>query len=103
MILGGPMKPEWLARTGVDVNPGYFVGDYISTSYVNGNAFAVFALATANSGTLLHEAMYTTAQPMVPPHDTQYLSSDGEMPVPNAKSDHPQRDFDVRDGSGPPD
>lgn len=90
--LAGPMKTSWLASTGGNVAPGYFVGDYISGSYVNGNPFAVFAVAAANSGNIFDEAMYTTAQPILPPAGVLYFSSRGEMPVPDAKSDHPPRD-----------
>lgn len=90
--LAGPMKTTWLARTGSNVAPGYFVGDYISGSYVEGNPFAVFAVAAPNSGTVFDEAMYTTAQPMIPPPGTRYYSSKGELPVANAKSDHGLRD-----------
>lgn len=91
--LAGPMKTDWLAETGGEVAPGRFVGDYILGSYVNGNAFAVFAVAAANVGSVFDEAMYTTAQPMIPPASALRFSSAGEMPVPNAKSDHPPRDF----------
>jgi probable HAF family extracellular repeat protein len=90
--LAGPMKTDWLASTGGNVAPGYFVGDYISGSYVNGNPFAVFAVAAPNSGTVFDEAMYTTAQPMMPPAGALYFSSRGEMPVPDAKSDHAPSD-----------
>jgi hypothetical protein len=90
--LAGPMHTNWLASTGGNVAPGYFVGDYISTSYVNGNAFAVFAVANANSGSVFDEAMYTTAQPMVPVANSRYFSSKGEKPVPDTKSDHPPRE-----------
>ena len=90
--LAGPMKTDWLAKTGGEVTPGAFVGDYISGSYVNGNPFAVFAVAAANSGTTFDEAMYTTAQPMIPPTHALRFSSAGEMPVPNARSDHAPRD-----------
>ena len=90
--LAGPMTTTWLATTGGNVAPGYFVGDYISGSYVNGNPFAVFAVAGPNSGTAFDEAMYTTAQPMIPSPGTHYYSSKGELPVQNAKSDHPPRD-----------
>lgn len=93
VVLAGPMKTDWLAETGGDVTPGRFVGDYISGSYVNGNAFAVFAVAKANSGSVFDEAMYTTAQPMMPPATGLRFSSAGEMPVPNASSDHPRSDF----------
>jgi len=90
--LAGPMDTTWLASTGGNVAPGYFVGDYISTSYVNENAFAVFAVANSNSGSVLDEAMYTTAQPLVPAANSRYFSSKGEKPVPDAKSDHPPRE-----------
>jgi len=85
--LAAPMSTDWLANT----SGGVMVGDYISGSYVNGNPFAVFAVAAANSGAVFDEAMYTTAQPMIPPASSLRFSSRGEMPVPNAKSDHEPR------------
>lgn len=92
VVLGGPMQLPWLAQTGDTVAAGYMIGDYFSTSYVNGNPYGVFAVANANSGTTFDEAMYTTAQPMVPPAGALRFSSKGEKPVPHAKSDHPPRD-----------
>ncbi len=53
--LAGPMKLTWLANT----SQGYMVGDYISTSIVNGQAFPVFADAIAPSGSTLREALFT--------------------------------------------
>ena len=91
--LAGPMSTGWLPITGGAVAPGVFVGDYISGSYVNGNAFAVFAVAAANVGSVFDEAMYTTAMPMMLIAGPQRFSSEGEMPVPNAKSDHAPRDI----------
>jgi len=88
----GPMKTDWLPNT----SGGAMVGDYISGSYVNGNPFAVFAVAGANSGSVFDEAMYTTALPMLPSANLLRLSSQGEMPVPNAKSDHAPRDYPER-------
>jgi hypothetical protein len=60
VVLYGPMELTWLAST----DQGYMVGDYISTSFVGGNAlssttFGVFATATANSGSAFHERMVT--------------------------------------------
>jgi hypothetical protein len=85
--LAGPMRTSWLANT----NQGRMVGDYMSTSYVNGGvSFGVFARGLQNSGSVFNEAMYTTnmgldltvlAGPGV-------LSSAGDKPVPNAHSDH---------------
>jgi len=54
--LAGPMNIPWLA----DTNQGFMVGDYISTSYVNGKAHPVFSVASANSGTVFNEAMFTS-------------------------------------------
>jgi hypothetical protein len=92
VVLAGPMQLAWLAQTGDTVAAGYMIGDYFSTSYVNGNPFAVFTVAAQNSGTTFDEAMYTTAQPMLAPAGALRFSSKGEKPVPNAKSDHPPRD-----------
>ena len=50
-----PMPLTWLANTSL----GRMVGDYISTSYSNGRAFPVFAVATAPSGSVFNEAMFT--------------------------------------------
>jgi len=52
--LAGPMTLSWLANT----NQGRMVGDYVSTSIPSGaNAFSVFAVATAPTGTTFHENM----------------------------------------------
>jgi Putative Ig domain len=85
--LAAPMSTAWLPNT----SGGVMVGDYISGSYVSGNPFAVFAVAAPNSGAVFDEAMYTTAQPMLPSASLLRFSSQGEMPVPNAKSDHEPR------------
>jgi hypothetical protein len=57
--LAGPMSVSWLANT----SQGAMVGDYISTSFVAGDAQPFFALAKPPSGGLLDEAIYTTASP----------------------------------------
>ncbi|HKS66016.1 MAG TPA: sialidase family protein [Candidatus Acidoferrales bacterium] len=93
VVLAGPMKLSWLAQTGSNVTPGAMVGDYFSTSYVNGNPFGVFAVAKANSGSTFDEAMYTTGQPMLTPANAARFSSKGDRPVPHARSDHPPRDL----------
>jgi hypothetical protein len=54
-MLAGPMNIPWLANT----SQGPMVGDYISTSFSNGLAHGVFAVATAPSGGVFDEAMYT--------------------------------------------
>lgn len=90
--LAGPMNTNWLPNT----FSGLMVADYISTSYVNGNAFAVFAVAKAPSGSMLDEAMYTTTSPLAVAAQAAHFSSTNEHPVPNAKSDHgPAKFYDL--------
>jgi hypothetical protein len=50
----GPMSLTWLPNAN-----GYMVGDYISTSFVQGKAYSVFAVAKAPSNKQLNEGMYT--------------------------------------------
>ncbi len=85
--LASGMEMSWLANTTL----GYMVGDYISTSYLNGKAFGIFAKALAPAGSKFREAMYTPDLGLyeIEEGEGPYLSSAGELPVPNAKSDHP--------------
>jgi hypothetical protein len=53
--LAGPMTLTWLANT----SQGFMVGDYISTSFVNGTAHPVFVVANPNNGSIFDEAMYS--------------------------------------------
>jgi hypothetical protein len=55
--LAGPLQSAWLANT----NQGRMVGDYISTSYTSGGARPVLASATAPSGGVFAEGMFTSA------------------------------------------
>ncbi len=57
--LAGPMRVAWLPKTTL----GYMVGDYISTSIVNGKAIPVFAIAR-EPRTKLREAMFAPANPL---------------------------------------
>jgi len=82
--LAGPMQLNWLP----DSDNGPMVADYIGVSYNNGNPFGVFAVATAPTGSTLHEAMYTTKQPLVAAAGVPRFSSSADHPVPGAKSDH---------------
>jgi hypothetical protein len=88
ITLAGPMSPAWLPNTFA----GLMVGDYVSTAYAGGKAFAIFAAATANSGTLFDEPMYTTTTGLAS-ESVAALTAVGEQPVPDAHSDHPQREF----------
>lgn len=51
--LGGSIPGSWVAQGNNKV------GDYIATTFCNGRAFPIFALATAPSGGHFNEAMYT--------------------------------------------
>ena len=88
--LAGPMQITWLPNT----FSGYMVADYISVGFGNGKAFPIFAAAQAPTGSILHEAIYTTtAGQNVPQVEEQLLSAAGDRPVPNAHSDHGPREF----------
>jgi len=68
--------------------------DYIGVSYVNGNPFGVFAVAQApTTGSVLHEGMDTTKNPLPVSYDAPRFSSANDRPVPNAKSDHKVKFF----------
>jgi hypothetical protein len=90
VTLAGPMKLTWLPNT----FSGYMVADYISVGFGNGKAFPVFAVAQANSGSLLNEAIYTTSagQDASQPEE-ELLTAEGDVPVPNAHSDHGPREY----------
>jgi hypothetical protein len=83
--LSGPMQLTWLPNT----FSGTMVADYISVGFAGGKAFPVFAAAQAKSGSLFHEAIYTTtsSQAASTP-ELEQMSAAGDVPVPNAHSDH---------------
>jgi len=88
-ILGQGMSTSWLPQT----SGGLMVGDYISTSFVNGKAFGVFAGALPPSGGLYQESMYTPKVGFLEEGTGPLLSSAEDKPVPNAKSDHPPSQY----------
>jgi hypothetical protein len=59
--VAGPMSLNWLPNT----SSGSMVGDYVATGYSGGKAYAVFAVAQANSGTVLDEAIYTNTGSLI--------------------------------------
>jgi len=87
--LAGPMSPAWLPNTFA----GLMVGDYVVSVYSRGKAFPIFAAAQANTGTLFDEPIYTTTAGLPAAQDSAALSSAAEQPVPDAHSDHPNRQF----------
>jgi hypothetical protein len=83
--LAGPMQLSWLPNT----FSGTMVADYISVGFAGGKAFPVFAVAQAKTGSLFHEAIYTTtAGQVLSTPEQELMSSVGDVPVPNAHSDH---------------
>jgi hypothetical protein len=87
--LAGPMSPTWLPNTFA----GLMVGDYVASAYSGGKAFAIFAAAHANAGTLFDEPIYTTTTGLPAAQYAAALSSAAEQPVLNPHSDHPKREF----------
>jgi hypothetical protein len=73
--LAGPMCLSWLPGT----SQGLMVGDYISTSFVNGVAYPVFAVAHAPNAGVFDQAMYTVQgglQPTSLPTATLTMTSE---------------------------
>jgi hypothetical protein len=83
--LAGPMKLTWLPET----FSGVMVADYISVGFANNKTFPVFAVAQAKTGSVFHQAIYTTTagQDASTP-ETEFMTADGDKPVANAHSDH---------------
>jgi len=90
--LSDPMMLSWLA----DTNQGPMVGDYISTSYVNGRAHPVFAVATANTTAGFNESMFATVNGLSEAQQREGSRAVKMFPVTNdpvlsRSSDHPPR------------
>ncbi|HEV2176760.1 MAG TPA: sialidase family protein [Terriglobia bacterium] len=98
LLLAGPMQLGWLPSTTL----GQMVGDYISTSFVNGKAFGVFAVAKAKNGATFNEAMYTPTGGLSAPEGGARFSSALDRPVPGAHSDHGPRPEQGERGPHPP-
>lgn len=87
--LAGPMLPSWLPNTFA----GLMVGDYVSTPFAGGKAFPIFAAATANSGSLFDEPIFTVSIGFAMNRNVATFSSVSEQPVADVHSDHPPRSF----------
>jgi len=87
--LAGPMQLSWLPQT----FSGYMVADYVTVGFGNGKAFPVVAVAQAPQGSLLQEAIYTTASGQEFRPELEELSAEGDVPVPDAHSDHGPREY----------
>jgi BNR repeat-like domain len=82
--VAGPLSLAWLANT----NQGRMVGDYISTSFASGSARPVFASATAPSGGVFAEGMFTTPTGFATAA-IQGTRAASRPPVVASSSDHP--------------
>jgi hypothetical protein len=96
--LSNNMQLSWLPNT----FSGLMVADYVATVYSATRAFPIYAIAHQPAGSLLQQAVYTdgygfTADEMTEPR----LSSQGEKPIPGAKSDHPARTYFDLDNQHP--
>jgi hypothetical protein len=84
------MNLAWLP----DTFSGRMVADYAAVGFGGGKAFPIFALAQAPTGSVFHQAIYTTAAGLeAVAAELEQLSSAGDLPVPNAKSDHVVKPF----------
>lgn len=81
--VAGPFPVTWVA----DTSQGRMVGDYISTSWVNGKAFGAFAVAL-QAPTPFEESIYVPTGGLTAAAGGFVNTSQGERAVPNAASDH---------------
>ena len=84
----GPLKLAWLPSAG-----GRFVGDYVSTSFMNGRAFPVIANAKAGTSDCTLGQITSCKEFMVAPKNGLGVTGGTiplgtEAPVPGARSDH---------------
>jgi BNR repeat-like domain len=71
-----------------DTTQGRMVGDYISTSWLNGRAWPAFAVASAPVGTVFDEPIAVPTGGLVAATGGFVSNSSGEHPVADAASDH---------------
>src|SRR5258708_27105429 len=83
--LAGPMQLTWLPNT----FSGTMIADYISVGFAGGKAYPVFAAAQAKTGSLFHEAIYTTTsgQARSTP-ELEQMTAAGGVHEPKSDSDH---------------
>jgi hypothetical protein len=82
--VAGPFPVTWIA----DTTLGRMVGDYISTSWVDGRAYGAFALASAPVGSLLNEQIFVPSGGLTAAAGGFVNTSKGEHAVAGAASDH---------------
>ena len=82
------MQLTWLPNT----SSGVMVGDYMATAYSNNQAYGVFAVAQANSGSVFNEAIFATTNPLPQTKHSQRMAIRADAAV-TRRSDHPPRRF----------
>jgi hypothetical protein len=92
--LQGPFAVTLCANT----TQGRMVGDYISTSWVNGKAFGAFAVCQTPSGAAFNEPIYVPTGGLALAASGFVVTSSGDHPVPNAASDHASPSSPIRVG-----
>jgi hypothetical protein len=85
VVLAGPIDPAWLANT----DQGRMVGDYVSTSWVDGNAFGAIAIANAPSAGVFDEPIAVPTGLNVTASLGRFSADDAQAVV-SASSDHPR-------------
>jgi hypothetical protein len=97
--LSHSMQLSWLPQT----FSGYMVADYVATVWpAGGKAFPIYAIALQPTGSTFHQAIYTEGYGFSPGEMTEpQMSSKGEVPIPGAKSDHPNRTYYDLDNERP--
>jgi hypothetical protein len=97
--LSNQMQLSWLPNT----FSGLMVADYVATVYpAGGRAFPIYVIAHQPTGSLLQQAVFTegfgfTSDEMTEPR----MSSNNDIAIPGAKSDHPARRPEDRDNQLP--
>jgi hypothetical protein len=95
VTLAGPTVPDWWA----DTESGYMTGDYITSAISFNQAVAVVPVATAPTGTTLHQAMYAASVPVTggsTPCDTLSASPATNSPntaLPNTVPGKSKKDY----------
>jgi hypothetical protein len=82
--VAGPFSVDWVA----DTTQGRMVGDYISTSWLNGRAWPAFAVASAPVERVFDEPIAVPTGGLVAATGGFVNNSGGEHPVADAASDH---------------
>lgn len=83
--VAGPMNVTWLPST----SQGRMFGDYISTSFVQGNAFTVIPVAKVPNENGFRQAMFAPRGPLTGGAGIRPVTPADRQPVPGAASDHP--------------